>query len=206
MSSLRLFVVLIHLAVGGAVPSAERPTPITASRPAAVTLVSRSDATAGSRVVPIVTAGSARFRGRYVPPVDAVIVDHFRPPACRWCPGNRGIDYATVPGGPVGASAGGVVTFAGQVGGQLFVVVAHPDGLRTTYAFVATIAVQVGQRVAQGDVVATSGDRLHFGVRRGDVYLDPELLFGGGVAQARLVPTDGSPARQVGWASAPALR
>ena len=141
-------------------------------------------------------AAQRRPPSRYVPPVDAPIVDHFRPPACTWCPGNRGIDYATAPGTPVGASAAGVVTFAGQVGGQLFVVVAHADGLRTTYAYLATVSVQAGQRVAQGDVVGTAGATLHFGVRRGDVYLDPELLFAGGRAVARLVPLDGrQPAR-----------
>lgn len=124
----------------------------------------------------------------YVPPVDAPIVERFRPPACTWCPGNRGIDYATPPGATVRASAEGVVTFAGQVGGELFVVVAHADGLRTTYAYLATVGVQAGQRVSQGSVVGTSGAMLHFGVRRGDVYLDPELLFAGGRVVARLVP------------------
>ena len=132
----------------------------------------------------------------YVPPVDGPIVDHFRPPACTWCPGNRGIDYATAPGSRVAASAPGVVTFAGQVGGQLFVVIAHADGLRTTYAYLATVSVHAGQRVAQGDAVGTAGATLHFGVRRGDVYLDPELLLAGGRAVARLVPLGGrQPAR-----------
>jgi murein DD-endopeptidase MepM/ murein hydrolase activator NlpD len=200
MSCSRLCVVLIHLTLGA--PGA----PIAVAHPPAAASVVTSPPIEGRRQLSIVTTRPTLAGGRYVPPVDAPIVDHFRPPACRWCPGNRGIDYATVPGGPVGASAGGVVTFAGQVGGQLFVVIAHPDGLRTTYAFVATISVQVGQRVVRGDIVATSADRLHFGVRRGDIYLDPELLFGGAVARARLVPTDGSRARPAGWASAPALR
>ena len=127
----------------------------------------------------------------YRPPVDAPIVDHFRPPSCRWCAGNRGIDYTTAPGTSVRASAGGVVTFAGQVGGQLFVTIAHADGLRTSYAYLAAVAVSAGERVAQGDVVGTTGTTLHFGVRRGDVYLDPELLFRGGRLVARLVPLDG---------------
>ena len=34
----------------------------------------------------------------YRPPVDGPIIDHFRPPACSWCPGNRGIDYAVAAG------------------------------------------------------------------------------------------------------------
>jgi murein DD-endopeptidase MepM/ murein hydrolase activator NlpD len=131
----------------------------------------------------------------YVPPVDAPIVDHFRPPACTWCPGNRGIDYDTAPGTAVHAAAPGTVTFAGLIGGDGFVTVAHADGLRTSYAFLATIAVRSGQVVARGEVLGTTAGRLHFGVRRGSAYLDPELLFAGGRVRARLVPADGSPAR-----------
>ena len=137
----------------------------------------------------------ARHVHPYLPPVDGPIVDHFRPPACTWCAGNRGIDYAVAPGTSARASAAGVVTFAGPVGFDLFVVVAHADGLRTTYAFLASVGVSVGDRVAQGQVVGATGDRLHFGVRRGDAYLDPERLLAGLVVRSRLVPTDGSPAR-----------
>ena len=137
----------------------------------------------------------ARHVHPYLPPVDGPIVDHFRPPACTWCAGNRGIDYAVAPGASARASAAGVVTFAGPVGFDLFVVVAHADGLRTTYAFLASVGVSVGDRVAQGQVVGATGDRLHFGVRRGDDYLDPERLLAGLVVRSRLVPTDGSPAR-----------
>ena len=88
----------------------------------------------------------------YVPPVDSVIVDPFRPPADPWGPGNRGIDYAPAPGTPVHAAAAGVVTFAGQVGGSLHVVVRHADGIRTSYSFLATIAVAAGDRVEQGQL------------------------------------------------------
>ena len=54
-------------------------------------------------------------------------------------PGNRGIDFATEPGTPVTAAAGGEVTFAGPVGRSRHVVVLHPDGLRTSYSFLATV-------------------------------------------------------------------
>jgi murein DD-endopeptidase MepM/ murein hydrolase activator NlpD len=149
-------------------------------------------------LAPLGFAFGAAPRVVYRPPVDGPIVDHFRPPACTWCPGNRGIDYAPPRGTPVHASAAGVVSFAGPVGSELFVVVTHSDGLRSTYAFLASVAVRVGQRVAAGEVVGTSGSELHFGVRRGTVYLDPELLFAGWVPRARLVPTDGGPPRPPG--------
>jgi murein DD-endopeptidase MepM/ murein hydrolase activator NlpD len=100
----------------------------------------------------------------------------------------------------VRASAAGVVTFAGAIGRQRFVTVLHADGLRTSYAFLATVEVRAGQVVAQGDVVGTSGVSVHFGVRRGTVYLDPELLLDGWRPVARLVPTDGGPGRASGAA------
>jgi murein DD-endopeptidase MepM/ murein hydrolase activator NlpD len=124
---------------------------------------------------------------RFQAPVTAPIVDHFRPPACMWCAGNRGIDYAVAPGTPVHAAGPGRVDFAGPVGKELFVVLSHPDGLRTTYAFLQSVSVSVGHNVAAGDVVALAGPDLHFGVRRGDTYLDPEPFLIGRRMRARLV-------------------
>ena len=85
--------------------------------------------------------------------------------------------------------------FAGPVAGALHVTVGHPDGLRTSYSFLATAGVAVGQRVRQGEPVGTAGGRLHFGVRAGDTYLDPASLFGGAVVEVELLPTDPGPAR-----------
>lgn len=124
----------------------------------------------------------------YRPPVDAPVVDRFRPPARPGQAGNLGVDYATAPGTPVRASAPGTVAFAGQVGGRLHVVVLHPDGIRTTYAFLATVAVARGQAVASGAVVGTTGTSVHFGARAaGDAYLDPLVLLAGGALELRLV-------------------
>jgi murein DD-endopeptidase MepM/ murein hydrolase activator NlpD len=148
-----------------------------------------------SAVVLAAPAGADRIVLRYQAPVDGPIVDHFRPPGCPWCAGNRGIDFATTPGAPVRASAPGLVTFAGTIGHYRFVVVAHADGLRTTYAYLATIAVVVGDTVAAGAVVGTAGTELHFGVRRGTTYLDPELLLAGAVLRPRLVPSSGAAPR-----------
>ena len=83
-----------------------------------------------------------------------------------------------------------MVTFAGPVAGSLHVTVRHPDGLRSTYSFVAVVRVRAGEAVAAGDVVAVAGDRFHLGVRRGDTYIDPASLWGRPVAGGRvaLVP------------------
>ncbi|MGE0878523.1 MAG: peptidoglycan DD-metalloendopeptidase family protein [Acidimicrobiia bacterium] len=125
----------------------------------------------------------------YRPPVGGPIIDHFRPPATAYGAGNRGIDYRTTSGELVRAAAAGTVTFAGQVGGELHVVVTHDDGLRTSYSFLASVTVTRGRAVAQGNPIGTAAESLHFGVRAGDLYLDPEQVLAGERLHVRLVPT-----------------
>lgn len=138
-------------------------------------------------------AGAQSPEVDYAPPVDAPVTDPFRPPPQPWLPGNRGIEYATDPGTPVRAAADGVVTFAGPVAGSLHVTVTHADGVRTSYSFLASVAVRAGAVVALGTVVGIAAARLHVGARRGDVYIDPASLWGDlGPPRARLVPLDGS--------------
>lgn len=143
---------------------------------------------------------------RYGPPVDAPVLDPFRAPPTPYAAGNRGIDYATDPGTPVRAIGDGQVVFAGQVGGQLHVTVAHADGLRSSYSFLAEVQVGLGDAVARGTVVGAAGPMLHLGVRDADDrYLDPALLFDR-PARAVLVPggDDGAP-RPDGWRERAAL-
>lgn len=126
----------------------------------------------------------------YSPPVDRPVVDGFRRPQSEYGPGNRGVDYATEPGEEVRSPAAGEVTFAGQVGGTLHVVVLHADGLRSTLSFLATVAVRRGERVAAGQVVGTAAGALHFGVRAGEEYLDPLGLLAGEEPEVRLAPLE----------------
>jgi len=130
------------------------------------------------------------------PPVKAPVVVPFRAPACRWCAGHRGLEYATTPGTPVAAVVGGVVTFAGTVAGTRYVVVQQTNGLRATYGQLATIAVRQMQQVTAGAVVGRSGSRLYFGWRRatptGDVPVDPTSILGRWVTARRLVPPPGA--------------
>ncbi len=109
----------------------------------------------------------------------------FDPPAERFGAGHRGVDLAGRRGEPVLAAGNGVVLFAGTVAGRPVVSLLHGDGLRTTYEPVAPSA-HAGQTVARGDVLGTlrAGHAgcpaeacLHWGVRRGEVYLDPLLLL-----------------------------
>ncbi|WP_345699177.1 M23 family metallopeptidase [Kitasatospora terrestris] len=121
----------------------------------------------------------------------------FDAPPVRWAPGHRGVDLAASEGATVRAAAPGVVTFSGMVAGRPVVTVTHPGSgsppLRTTYLPVAG-SVAVGTSVAAGRPIGTVATGtghcatgcLHWGLLRGDRYLDPLALFG--VGRARLLP------------------
>jgi Peptidase family M23/Putative serine esterase (DUF676) len=142
--------------------------------------------------------------GAWQPPVDGPVARFFQAPAFAYGPGHRGVDFAAPPGTPVRTSGDGVVAFAGPVAGSLHVVVAHDGNLRTTYAFLADISVRAGDPVARGQVVGAAGSSgpeheaggLHFGVRLGDRYLDPQRLFDvcDLTQLVRLIPADEVPA------------
>lgn len=92
-----------------------------------------------------------------------------------------GLDIATYYGAPVKAADGGLVTYSGWQGsyGKL-IVVTHDNGLKTYYAHNSSLAVSVGERVYQGQVVAYAGStgnstgvHCHFGVMRGGSYVNP---------------------------------
>jgi len=141
----------------------------------------------------------------YRSPVDAPVIDPFREPSSPYGPGNRGIEYATVPGAPVRAVAAGAVVFAGSVAGTLYVTVLHADGLRSSYGFLRSVSVRQGERLPARAEVGRSSDHLHLGVRRGDVYLDPESLFAAAPPDVRLVPVGHTPDDEVGAALAARL-
>lgn len=131
----------------------------------------------------------------YRPPVDAPVSDPFRPPATPYGPGNRGIEYATVPGTLVRAAADGLVVFAGPVAGGLHVTIRHLDGVLTSYSFLAAIRIHEGQAARGGDVVGVAAALLHVGARRDGAYIDPASLWGSpvGPPEVHLVPLDGYP-------------
>ena len=131
------------------------------------------------------------------PPVVAAISDPYREPSCRWCPGNRGIEFDTSAGQLVRAVATGRVTFAGSIAGNRYLVIEHGSGRRATYGLLDEIRFAHGDLVVRGAVVGTAGERTHFGLRDGDTYLDPTPYLGRRAYRVRLVPLDGSPGRVV---------
>ena len=109
----------------------------------------------------------------------------FVAPPHAYGPGHRGVDLRGSPGAPVLAAGEGVVAFAGMVAGRPLLSIDHAGGLRTTYEPVDP-SVGAGHRVTRGSPIGTllPGHAgcpvdacLHWGLRRGETYLDPMTLL-----------------------------
>jgi murein DD-endopeptidase MepM/ murein hydrolase activator NlpD len=128
----------------------------------------------------------ARAPVSYAPPISSGldVVRPFDPPSTRYGPGHLGVDVRTGPVSDVRAAGDGTVRFAGSVAGRGVVVVLHADGITTEYEPVRPLVV-VGAEVQRGQVIGRvagrhrgcSGWCLHWGARRGTVYLDPLALL-----------------------------
>ncbi len=138
-------------------------------------------------VVALVGSTSTVVGAGWEPPVQAPIVDGFRAPASTYGSGNRGIEYGLTAGTTIRAVDAGRVVFAGSVGGARHVVVDHGDGLRSTSAYLESIAVVRGQHVRQGQALGAAGPGFHLTARLGEDYVDPTLLFDGATVGVRLV-------------------
>ena len=121
------------------------------------------------------------------------VVRPFEPPPAPWAAGHRGVDLAGHPGQVVHAALGGTVGFVGPIGGKPVVTVIH-GARRTTYEPVVATVVP-GQEVSGGEaigrLVVTDSHCfpavcLHWGLIRGEDYLDPLSLVGSG--RVRLLP------------------
>ncbi|HEY6567959.1 MAG TPA: M23 family metallopeptidase [Actinomycetota bacterium] len=123
----------------------------------------------------------AHAAGTWMWPVSGPIVRGFDPPASPYGSGHRGIDVASSLGTVVIAPAAGQISFAGKIGGHLFVTIDHGAGLESTYSWLSSIAVKKGDVVEAGDTIAATGPghatdvipTLHMGVKLHDVYVDP---------------------------------
>lgn len=132
------------------------------------------------------------------------VIHPFEKPAQRWSAGHRGVDIA-IPENDrrVYAPAPGKVVFSGTVVNRKVLVIAHPDGRRSTFEPMDE-ALPVGTTVTAGDVIGTvavtaggNGERsyrrcstlcLYWGVRQGGArgdgsgktaeYINPMSLLG----------------------------
>ncbi len=134
------------------------------------------------------------------------VLHPFEKPAQRWSAGHRGVDLA-IPENDrrVYAPAAGKVVFSGTVVNRKVLVIAHPDGRRSTFEPMDE-ALPVGTTVAAGEAIGTvaapdsvggTGERpyrrcttvcLYWGVRQGGArgdgsgktaeYINPMSLLG----------------------------
>lgn len=131
----------------------------------------------------------------------------WEPPAGPYGPGHRGVDLAAGPGARVLAATDGRVSFAGRVAGRGVVTVevagSGSPPLRTTYEPVRAL-VEEGASVRTGQPVGVLEEGpfhcdegcLHWGLRRGDAYLDPLSLLPPSLLRkgpSRLLPVFGVP-------------
>lgn len=97
-----------------------------------------------------------------------------------------GLDIRAPQGTAVRAAAAGTVLFAGEDPRQFgkLVVVDHPGGYQTAYAFLSRITVKEGEDVSAGERVGLVGNtgmakgyELHFEIRQDDRPIDPDGLL-----------------------------
>ncbi|MFJ2474498.1 peptidoglycan DD-metalloendopeptidase family protein, partial [Streptomyces sp. NPDC087659] len=142
-----------------------------------------------------------------VGPPRPAVVRGWEPPPSPYGRGHRGADLAAPPGTEVRAAAPGRVSFAGPVAGRGVLSIAltgtGDPPLRTTYEPVRPL-VEPGALVTEGQVVAVVAEGsshcprgcLHWGLRRGEEYLDPLSLLPASALRrgpSRLLPVFGVP-------------
>ncbi len=116
--------------------------------------------------------------GMMIWPVNGPVVSGFGP---RWGRMHEGIDIAAPTGTSIRAAASGSIRIAGSVGGYgTYTCVDHGGGLSSCYAHQSSLAVSVGQSVAQGQIIGgvgctghCFGPHLHFEVRVSGQAVDP---------------------------------
>jgi murein DD-endopeptidase MepM/ murein hydrolase activator NlpD len=94
---------------------------------------------------------------------------------------HAGVDLRASYGEPIHAVAAGTVTFAGRHGGHgNFVRLDHGGGFGTGYAHMSRIAVNVGDRVRQGQIIGfvgstglSTGPHLHYEMYRNGKTINP---------------------------------
>jgi murein DD-endopeptidase MepM/ murein hydrolase activator NlpD len=103
--------------------------------------------------------------------------------------GNRfhaGLDFPAPTGAAVGAARSGRVVYAGWSGNGwgTLVVIAHGNGVRTRYAHLSRVAVDLGESVATGSTIGfvgatgrATGPHLHFEVTVRGANVDPLSAF-----------------------------
>ncbi|WP_426976692.1 M23 family metallopeptidase [Pseudarthrobacter sp. O4] len=144
-------------------------------------------------------AGSAAWSWPLSP--RPAVLRAFDPPARPWLSGHRGVDLeAASDGAPVTAPASGTVSFVGVVVDRPVITIDHGNGLRSSFEPVES-QLAAGALVADGGILGKvlSGHCgpvpcVHWGVRRGEEYLNPLAFVMDLRPSILLPPLDPAPA------------
>ncbi len=169
-----------------AAPQPERPisspTALAPVQTPAAAVAPPPQAVAALPAAPALTGGEPHFHK----PVSGAIVLAFGADSAGQV--NDGINIAAPAGTPVQAAEAGTVIYTGNelAGFGNLILVRHAGGWVTAYGHLATMTVQRGATVTQGQTIGTVGQtgsvsspQVHFEIRQGSKPVDPAPLLKG---------------------------
>lgn len=133
-----------------------------------------------NRVVRVGTKPSPKgtATGSFQNPVQGNLSSYY---GARWGRTHKGIDITAPAGTPIYAADGGTVIYSDWMSGYGYLIqIDHGNGYVTYYAHCSALYAKVGDKLAQGDMIAavgstgnSTGNHLHFEVRSGGSVCNP---------------------------------
>lgn len=129
-----------------------------------------------------ISGGKASLGISLIRPVSGTITSRFGVRSNIRSSSHTGLDIAAPTGTPVKAAASGTVTFSGWKGSYGYmIVISHGNGVQTYYGHCSKLYAKNGQKVSQGDVVASvgstgnsTGPHLHLEIRVNGTAYNPQ--------------------------------
>lgn len=129
-----------------------------------------------------ISGGKASLGISLIRPVSGTITSRFGVRSNIRSSSHTGLDIAAPTGTPVKAAASGTVTFSGWKGSYGYmIVISHGNGVQTYYGHCSKLYAKNGQKISQGDVVASvgstgnsTGPHLHLEIRVNGTAYNPQ--------------------------------
>ncbi len=129
-----------------------------------------------------ISGGKASLGISLIRPVSGTITSRFGVRSNIRSSSHTGLDIAAPTGTPVKAASSGTVTFSGWKGSYGYmIVISHGNGVQTYYGHCSKLYAKNGQKVSQGDVVASvgstgnsTGPHLHLEIRVNGTAYNPQ--------------------------------
>ena len=129
-----------------------------------------------------ISGGKATLGISLIRPVSGTITSRFGVRSDIRSSSHTGLDIAAPTGTPVKAAASGTVTFSGWKGSYGYmIVISHGNGVQTYYGHCSKLYAKNGQKISQGDVVASvgstgnsTGPHLHLEIRVNGTAYNPQ--------------------------------